>query len=74
MPSSIINAKGQTTVPAEVRMRIGATAGTQLTWTAMPDGTVVVRAKTKSILDLRGTLTPPKGTHVSIANMNLGRG
>ena len=33
-------------------------------------GTVIVREKTTSILDLGGMLTPPAGTHVSIEEMN----
>lgn len=73
MPSSTINAKGQTTVPAEVRRLIGATTGTQLTWTVLPNGTVSVRAKTKSILEIRGMLKPPKDTPVSIDDMSLGQ-
>jgi len=67
---STITSKGQTTVPAEVREQIGATPGTRLVWHVMPDGSIVVRAKTKSILDLAGAFKPPRGKHVSIAEMN----
>jgi len=34
-----------------------------------PDGTIIVRAKTKSILDMAGKLGP-KGKHVTVAEMN----
>jgi len=54
MSESKINAKGQTTVPAAVRKQVGMTAGTRLTWTVLPEGTVLVRAKTRSILDVAG--------------------
>jgi hypothetical protein len=36
----------------------------------MPDGTIVVRAKTKSILDMAGMLKAPKGKRVSVDGMN----
>jgi hypothetical protein len=38
----------------------------------MPDGTVVMRAKTKSIKALKGMLKPPHGVHVSISDMRMG--
>lgn len=71
MSESTITAKGQTTVPAEVREQIHATPGTRLVWTVIPDGTIVVRAKTKSILDLAGSLKAPK--RVSVDKMNAWR-
>ena len=37
----------------------------------LPDGTVVMRAKTKSIKDLRGLLQTPPGMSVSIADMRM---
>lgn len=43
---SIVTAKGQTTIPAEVRARAGVTPGTRLVWHVLPDGGIVVRAKT----------------------------
>jgi AbrB family looped-hinge helix DNA binding protein len=73
MTESTITAKGQTTVPAQVREQIGAAPGTRLVWHVMPDGSVIVRAKTKSVLDLAGMLEAPKGKHVSIEEMNAWR-
>jgi len=73
MAESTITAKGQTTVPVEVRERVKAAPGTRLVWTVMPDGTVIVRAKTKSILKLAGALKAPKGKHVAIEDMNAWR-
>jgi antitoxin PrlF len=67
---STITAKGQTTVPAEVRARVKATPGTRLVWTVTADGTIIVRAKTKSILALAGTLKTPKRKRVAIRDMN----
>ena len=73
MAESTITAKGQTTVPADVRALVRAKPGTRLVWSVMPDGTIIVRAKTKSILDMAGMLKPPKslqGKRVSIKEMN----
>jgi antitoxin PrlF len=67
---STITAKGQTTVPADIRALMQAQPGTRLVWSAMPDGTVIVRAKTKSILDMAGMLEAPKGKRVRIDAMN----
>lgn len=73
MPESTLTAKGQTTVPQKVRDSIGATPGTRLVWHVTSDGAVIVRAKTKSILDLVGSLKPPKRKHVAIEDMNAWR-
>jgi antitoxin PrlF len=67
---STITAKGQTTVPADIRAIIRAQPGTKLVWSAMPDGTLIVRAKTRSILDMAGMLKNPKGKRVKLEEMN----
>ena len=73
MSESTITAKGQTTVPRQVREQLGAGPGTRLVWHVMPDGSLIVRAKTLSILDLAGSLKAPKGKRVSIEDMNAWR-
>ena len=73
MAESTITGKGQTTVPLRIREGIGAAPGTRLVWHVMPDGAVIVRAKTRSILDLAGSLKAPKGKHVAIEEMNAWR-
>lgn len=73
MAESTINAKGQTTVPAEVRALVRAGPGTRLVWTVTPERTIIVRAKTKSILDLAGVLKAPKGEHITIEQMKAWR-
>lgn len=76
MAESTITAKGQTTVPADIRALVDARPGTRLVWSAMPDGTIIVRAKTRSILDMAGMLKAPKGKNgkngkpVSVDDMN----
>ncbi len=70
MAESTITAKGQTTVPADVRAQVHAKAGTRLVWSVTPDGTIIVRAKTKSILDMAGMAKAPRGKRVAIEDMN----
>ena len=70
MTESTITAKGQTTVPADVRALVHAEPGTRLVWSVMPDGTIIVRAKTKSILDMAGMLKAPERKRVAIEQMN----
>ena len=73
MIESTVTSKGQTTVPAEVREQVGAGPGTRLVWHVMPDGRILVRAKTKSILDMAGVVKPAEGTHVPVEAMNAWR-
>ena len=70
MAESTITAKGQTTVPVEIRKHFGIKTGTRLAWYAMPDGTIMVRAKTLSLLDLAGTIKLPKGKRLTMKDMN----
>ncbi len=70
MTESTITSKGQTTVPADIRAIVHAEPGTRLVWSVMPDGTIIVRAKTKSILDMAGLLKAPKGKRVSVDDMS----
>jgi antitoxin PrlF len=73
MPESTITVKGQTTVPQPIRDALQVQPGTKLQWALMPDGTIIVRAKTKSLLDLAGMLKAPKGKKVRIEDMNAWR-
>ena len=74
MSESTITAKGQTTVPRQVRDLIGAGPGTRLVWHVMPGGRLIVRAKTHSVLELAGSLkSPKKKKKVPVEAMNAWR-
>lgn len=73
MIESTITSKGQTTVPLQIRESVGAVSGTRLVWHAMPDGSIIVRAKTRSVLDLAGVLKAPKKRRVRVDQMNAWR-
>lgn len=70
MIESTLTSKGQTTVPADIRERLGLVAGVRLVWHPMPDGSVKVRAKSGSILDLDGRLARPGQATVPLDAMD----
>ena len=71
MSEATVTSKGQITIPVDIRQSLGLQAQDRVTFTPMPDGTVVLRAKTKSILDLRGLLQPTPDSVVSVDDMGL---
>ena len=54
--ATTLTSKGQTTIPKAIRESLSMKAGDRLTFTLMPDGTVVMRVKNKSITQLAGML------------------
>lgn len=56
-------------MPADIRALIQAAPGTRLVWSAMPDGTLIVRANSRSVLDMAG-MVPVKGRKVDIEAMD----
>jgi len=53
---STLTSKGQTTVPKAIRESLRLKPGDRITFTPMPDGTVLMRVKNKSIMSLAGSL------------------
>ncbi|MDR3483119.1 MAG: type II toxin-antitoxin system PrlF family antitoxin [Burkholderiaceae bacterium] len=51
-----LTSKGQTTIPKEIRDSLSMKTGDRMTFTLMPDSTVVMRVKTKSVTELAGVL------------------
>ena len=74
MSEATITSKGQVTIPVEIRKALGLTAGERVVFTQLDDGTTVFRAKTRSIMELRGILKHArrKKRRVSIKDMNIG--
>ena len=72
MSEATLTSKGQITIPADIRRSMAINPQDRITFTPMPDGTVVMRAKTKSIRDLKGMLKPPHGISVSVVDMGMG--
>lgn len=63
--------KGQVTIPRDVRERLGLQAGDKIAWSLLSNGTVVVRPKTRRLVDLVGILTRPGQPGVTIDEMRL---
>jgi antitoxin PrlF len=68
--AATLTSKGQTTIPKEIRDGLGIKPGDRMTFTLMPDGTVVLRVKRKSVMDLAGVLHKKGRKPVSIAQMS----
>ena len=74
MSEATVTSKGQVTIPADIRKALGLSAGERVVFTRLDDGTTVMRAKTRSILELKGMLKPARGKRkVAIDDMNIGR-
>ena len=53
---STLTSKGQTTIPKDIRDSLSMKAGDRMTFTMLPDGTVLMRVKNKSVMGLAGSL------------------
>ena len=69
MSNATMTSKGQTTIPKDIRDRLGLKAHDRLHFTLLPDGTVIMRAKTRSLGGLYGALHKPGRTPLSVADM-----
>jgi AbrB family looped-hinge helix DNA binding protein len=65
-----ITSKGQTTVPKEVRDRLGLAQGARIEWVVEGDRAIVKPRKLRAV-DLAGVLgPPPSGKSLSIEEMD----
>lgn len=65
-----LTSKGQTTIPKEIRDSLGLHPGDRMTFTLMPDKTVVMRVKTKSVMELAGLLRKKGRKPVAIERLS----
>ena len=65
---STVTAKGQVTVPAEARRRLGITPGTKLEFVVTDDGRLEVIPRSGSVRQLKGMLPKPQ-IPLSLAEM-----
>ena len=66
-----ISIKGQVTIPREIRVCLGLQAGDQIAWSVLSNGTVVMRPKTRRLVDVVGILTRPGQPGVTVDEMRL---
>jgi AbrB family looped-hinge helix DNA binding protein len=69
MPTATITSKGQVTLPREVRVSLGASAGDRLDFIRMEDGNFAIVLATHSIRSLKGVIPRP-AVPVSLEEMN----
>jgi antitoxin PrlF len=70
MSIATITSKGQTTIPKDIRDGLGLRPKDKVSFTLLPDGTVIMRAKKRSILDLGGALHKPGRKRIPISAMS----
>jgi antitoxin PrlF len=73
MATATMTSKGQITVPAELRARLGLRAGVKVDFVINATGEVVLRPRTADIRSVRG-LIAYDGPTVSVEEMNEGVG
>lgn len=72
MQDATVTSKGQITIPVSIRKSLGLKPRDRVVFTRLSDGTVVMRAKTRSVLDLVGSVPKP-ARKVRVRNMRLGK-
>ena len=69
MSLATMTSKGQTTIPKEIRDALCLQAQDQIQFTLTSDGTVIMRAKKRSIKDMYGILHDPERKPVAVDDM-----
>jgi AbrB family looped-hinge helix DNA binding protein len=69
MATAAVTSKGQITIPAEIRKKLGLKAGDRVRFIEGENGECILRPKTGSIMDLKG-FVKWTGKPVTIAEMN----
>lgn len=71
MPTeATLTSKGRTTIPKEIRDSLGMKPGDRMTFTLMPDATVVLRVKSKSVTELAGMLKKKGRKSVAVGQLS----
>lgn len=72
MPNEVtLTSKGQATIPKNIRDSLSMKAGDQMIFTLMPDRTVVMRLKNKSIMRLAGSSYRKGRKPLSVEQLSL---
>ncbi len=70
MPSALITAKGQTTIPKAIRERLRVEPGDRIDFVVRADGTVTVEPALQGVAPLKGLLAARDRRPVSVAAMH----
>ncbi len=67
-----VTSKGQITIPAGMREKLGLRPGSKVLFEEQPNGNFMVRKKTGNISDLDGFLKAPPGLAPTLEELDLG--
>jgi AbrB family looped-hinge helix DNA binding protein len=70
MPSALITAKGQTTIPKAIRERLRVEPGDRIDFVVQADGSVTVEPAIQGVTPLKGLLAAKGRRPVSVATMH----
>ncbi|NKC16072.1 MAG: AbrB/MazE/SpoVT family DNA-binding domain-containing protein [Gammaproteobacteria bacterium] len=70
MSEATVTSKRQITIPSAIRKAMRLHPKDRVVFTIMPDGTTVMRAKSKSIAELKGAIDS-NGKSVPISSMRM---
>lgn len=73
MSLATMTSKGQTTIPKEIRAALGLQPHDQIQFTLIAEGTVIMRAKHRSIREMYGLLHDPERQPVPLDEMKAWR-
>lgn len=68
--TSTLTSKGQTTIPKDIRERLGLKPGDKIDFVVDDDGRVYLVAATKDIMALKGLLARPGQPRLTVEEMN----
>lgn len=71
MAEATVTSKGQITIPVEIRQALGLQDRDRVVFTELPNGSVVMRAKTRSAKDLAGLLRSKSGKRVATKDLGF---
>jgi AbrB family looped-hinge helix DNA binding protein len=69
MSTATMTSKGQTTIPKEIREKLGLKPGDRIHFVTLPDGTVRLLAQNLPITALKGMLQKPRRA-LTVEDMN----
>ncbi|MBN9611048.1 MAG: AbrB/MazE/SpoVT family DNA-binding domain-containing protein [Actinobacteria bacterium] len=69
MTSATVTSKGQITIPADVRAKLGLHPGSRLDFVPTGTGGYEIHRQSASVRDLKGSVPPPTRP-VTVADMN----
>ena len=73
MAESAVTSRGQITIPVEIRRALGLKPGHRVVFTLLPDGSTMMRAKTRKLTELSGMLKGLSTRTVAVEDMRIGR-